>query len=406
MKTKMIALAAAAAILAGGAANAQQGKVSGDVVKIGILTDMSGVYNAIAGKGSVAAAEMAVEDFGGKVLGKPIRIVSADHQNKPDVASATAREWIDSEGVDMITDIVTSSTGIAVQKLASDKGVITINTGAASTALTNAECTPLGVHYAYDTYSLAAGTVKPVIDKGGKKWFFITADYVFGHSLENNTADMVKKNGGQVVGGVRHPFPNTDFSSYLLQAQGSGANVIALANAGQDTTNAVRQAGEFGIGRGDQQLVGLLVFSSDVKSLGLKTAQGLQFVDSWYWDMNEETRKWSERFEKRTGAKPTSVQAADYSAVLQYLKAVEAAGTDKGKAVRAQLANMTMNDMYHKNAKLREDGRVLHDMYLMKAKSPKESKGEWDLLTVVDTIPAEKAFQPLSESTCKLVKKS
>lgn len=403
MKTKILALAAAAALTAGAAHG--QGKVSGDVVKIGILTDMTGVYNAIAGQGSVAAAQMAVEDFGGKVLGKPVQIVSADHQNKPDVASSVAREWIDAQGVDMITDIVTSSTGIAVQKLASAKGVITMNTGSASTALTNAECTPLGVHYAYDTYALAAGVVNPVIESGGKKWYFITADYVFGHTLEKNTADAVKKNGGQVVGSVRHPFPNTDFSSFLLQAQGSGADVIALANAGQDTTNAVRQAGEFGIGRGDQQLVGLLVFSSDVKSLGLKTAQGLQFVDSWYWDMNDDTRKWSERFEKKTGAKPTSVQAADYSAVLQYLKAVEAAGTDEGKAVRAQLGKMTMNDMYHKNAKVREDGRVLHDMYLMKAKAPKDSKGEWDLLNVVGTVPADKAFQPLSESTCSFIKK-
>ena len=398
---KTIAALMTAAALTGGAAQAQ---ISGDEVKIGVLTDMSGVYNAIAGQGSRVAALMAVEDFGGKVLDKPIRIVSADHQNKPDVASSTAREWIDEDGVDMITDMVTSSVGIAVQKIASAKGVITINTGAGSTALTNEECTPLGIHYAYDTYALAAGAVKPVIAAGGDKWYFITADYVFGHSLEKNGAEMVKASGGEVVGSVRHPFPSPDFSSYLLQAQGSGADVIALANAGQDTTNAVRQAGEFGIGRGDQQLVGLLVFSSDVKSLGVKPAQGLQFVDSWYWDMNDETRAWAKRFEERTGSKPTSVHAANYSVVTQCLKAVEAAGTDEGKAVREQLGKMTMNDMYHKNATLREDGRVMHDMYLMKVKAPNESESEWDLLTVVDTVPAERAFQPLSQSTCKLVK--
>lgn len=403
MKSKMIALAAAA-MLTAGAAQAQ-GKVSGDTVKIGVLTDMSGVYTAIAGPGSVVAAQLAIEDFGGTVLGKPVQLVSADHQNKGDLASSIAREWIDRQGVDMITDLVTSSTGIAVQKLASAKGVITMNTAAAAMALTNQECTPLGIHYAYDTYSLAVGTANPIIEAGGTKWFFITADYVFGHSLEASASDVVKAHGGKVVGSVRAPFPNTDFSSYLLQAQGSGANVIGLANAGQDFTNAVKQAGEFGIGRGNQQLVGLLVFSSDVKSLGLKAAQGLQFTDSWYWDLNDETRAFSERFMKKTGAMPTSAQAAVYSTVTQYLTAVKAAGTDEGKAVRAKLGEMTMNDMYHKNAKLRPDGRVVHDMYLMQVKSPEESKGEWDMLKVVNVIPGERAFMPLSQSQCPLVKK-
>ncbi len=401
MKNSTLALAVAAALSAGTA----QAQISGDVVKIGVLTDMSGVYAALSGQGSVIAAQMAIEDFGGKVLGKPIQLVSADHQNKADIGSATAREWIDQQGVDMITDLVTSSVGIAVQRLASAKGVITMNTSAGSTALTNAECTELGIHYAYDTYALAVGTANPIIQSGGKKWFFITADYTFGHSLESNAADVVKANGGQVVGGVRHPFPNNDFSSYLLQAQGSGADVIGLANAGQDFTNAVKQAGEFGIGRGKQQLVGLLVFSSDVKSLGLKAAEGLQFTDSWYWDMNDETRAFAQRFFERAKAMPTSPQAAVYSSVTQYLKAVEAAGTDNGKAVRAKLGEMVMNDVYHKNAKLRPDGRVMHDMYLMKVKSPQESKSEWDLLKIVDTIPAEKAFLPLEKSQCPLVKK-
>lgn len=386
--------------------SAAQAQISGDVVKIGILNGMTGPYASISGKGSVVAAQMAVEDFGGKVLDKPIQIVSADHQNKPDVGATIARQWIERDGVDMIADMDTSSVGIAVQKLAAEKGVITMNTGSGTTALTNKECTPLGIHYAYDTYALAAGLAEPIIREGGKKWFFITADYVFGHSLEQDATKVVKARGGEVLGSVRHPFPSTDFSSYLLQAQNSGANVIALANAGQDTTNAIRQAAEFGIGRdGKQQIVGLLVFSADVKALGLAVAQGLKFVDSWYWDMNDETRAFAKRFMQRHGAAPTSDQAAVYSVVLQYLKAVEAAGTDEGKAVRAQLGKMKFNDMYHKNAWVREDGRVMHDMYLMQAKSPKESTGEWDLVKILEVIPAEKAFIPLSESQCPLVKK-
>ena len=392
---------ALAATLCGGAA---QAAISGDVVKIGVLTDMSNVYADLSGAGSVAAARMAVEDFGGKVLGKPVQIVSADHQNKADIAAAKAREWIEREGVDMITDLVTSSIGIAVQKLASDKGVITLNVGAASVALTNEECTEFGIHYAYDTYALAVGLANPMIAAGGKKWFFITADYTFGHSLEGNTANVVKAQGGQVLGSVRHPLSSTDFSSYLLQAEASGADVIGLANAGQDFTNALRQAGEFGLGRGEQQLAGLLVFSSDVKSLGHAAAQGLQYVDSWYWDMNDETRAFSDRFMAKTKFKPTSVHAGVYSAVTNYLKAVEAAGSDSGKAVRAQFATMTMNDVYHKNATVRADGRVLHDMYLLKVKSPKEAKSEWDLANIVSTIPADQAWQPLSQSRCARLK--
>jgi branched-chain amino acid transport system substrate-binding protein len=348
---------------------------------------------------------MAAEDFGGKVLGKPVQILAADHQNKPDIGSAIAREWIDKDGVDMITDLDTSSVGIAVQRLAAEKGVLTMTTGSGTSALTNEHCTPLSIHYAYDTYSLAVGIADPVIRAGGKKWFYITSDYAFGHALEQNASNVVQANGGQNIGAVRHPFPNSDFSSYLMQAQGSGANVIAFANAGQDFTNAVKQAGEFGIGRGDQQLVGLLMFISEVKSLGLQAAQGLKFTDSWYWDMNEETRQFTKRFMQRHNAAPTSDQAAVYSVVLQYLKAIEAAGTDEGKAVRAQFGKMQLNDMYHKNAWVREDGRVMHDMYLMEVKSPKESKGEWDLVKIIDTIPAEKAFIPLSESKCPLVKK-
>ena len=402
MIKKVVWLAAAACwAMAQGA----QAQISGDVVKIGILNGMTGYAADISGKGSVVAAQMAVEDFGGKVLGKPIQIVSGDHQNKPDVGATIARGWIERDGVDMIADMDTSSVGIAVQRLASQLGVITMNTASGSTALTNKECTPFGIHYAYDTHALAVGVADPIINAGGKRWFFLTADYAFGHSLEQDASKIVKERGGDVVGSLRHPMQTTDFSSFLLQAQNSGADVIALANAAQDTINSIKQAAEFGIGRdGKQQIVGLLVFSSDVKALGLAVAQGLKFVDSWYWDMNEETRAFAKRFQQRHNAAPTSNHAAVYSAVLQYLKAVEAVGTDEGKAVRAQLGKMKFNDMYHKNAWLREDGRVMHDMYLMQVKSPKESKGEWDLVKVIETIPADKAFIPLSESQCPLVK--
>ena len=398
--TQMMALAAAAALTAGTA----QAKISGDAVKIGVLTDMSGVYSAVAGPGGIAAAEMAVEDFGGKVLGKPIQIVSADHQNKADIASAKAREWIDQQGVDVITEMLNSSVGIAVQKLASSKGVITINTGAGSTALTNEECTPLGIHYVYDTYSLPVGTATAIVNNGGKKWYFITADYAFGHSLEKNTGDVVKGLGGQVLGSVRHPLSSTDFSSYLLQAQSSGADVIGLANAGTDTTNAIKQAAEFGI-TDTQSLAGMLVFITDIHALGLKTAKGLQFTTAWYWDQNDESREFANRFFKRTGEMPTMVEAGLYSGIQTYLKAVQEAGTDEGKAVRAKMGEMTMNDMFHKNAKLRPDGRVVHDMYLLKVKDAKDSKKPWDYAEVVGTIPADKAFIPLSESKCSLVKK-
>jgi branched-chain amino acid transport system substrate-binding protein len=400
MKSKMLSLMAAAALTAAGAAQAQ---VSGNAVKIGVLTDMAGAYAAVGGPGAIIAAQMAVEDFGGKVLGKPISIVSADHQNKADIASAKAREWIDREGVDVITEMLNSAVGIAVQKLASSKGVVTINTGAGSTALTNEECTPLGIHYVYDTYSLPVGTATAIVKNGGKKWYFITADYAFGHSLEKNTGDVVKSLGGQVVGAVRAPFPSTDFSSYLLQAQASGANVIGLANAGTDTTNAIKQAAEFGITE-TQDLAGMLVFITDVHALGLKTAKGLQFTSAWYWDMNDETREFANRFFKKHGEMPTMVEAGLYSAVTNYLKAVEAAGTDEGKAVRAKLGEMTMNDMFHKNAKVRPDGRVVHDMYLLKAKAPNESKKPWDYAEIVSTIPADQAFIPLSQSKCSLVK--
>ena len=402
MKNKMLSLVSATALVcAAGAASAAG--VSGNVVKIGVLTDMSGVYSAIGGQGAVVATQMAVKDFGGKVLGKKIEIVSADHQNKPDIGSAKAREWIDNDGVDVITELLNSGVAIAVQKTASEKKTITLATGSASTALTNKDCTKYGIHYVYDTYSLPVGTATAIVKGGGKSWFFITADYAFGHSLEGNTSNVVKNLGGKVVGGVKAPLGTTDFSSYLLQAKASGAQVIALANAGGDFTNSLKQANEFGIVQGGQKLAGMLVFLTDVKSLGLNVAQGLNFTTAWYWDQNDKTRAFAKRFMKLHGAAPTMVQAGLYSATMNYLKAVEAAGTDDGDAVRAQLGKMKIDDMFAKG-QIRKDGLFQHSMYLAKAKKPSESKSDWDLMSIEREIPGDQAFMSIAEGSCSLAK--
>ncbi|SDK79091.1 branched-chain amino acid transport system substrate-binding protein [Modicisalibacter muralis] len=384
-----------------GAASAQDQALSNDYVKIGVLGDMSGVYaTGFSGPGAVGAVKMAVDDFGGSVLGQPIRVISADHQNKPDVASATAREWIDQERVDMITDLTNSAVGLAVQSLASDKGVITMNTGAATTQLTNEACTKYGIHYGYDTYALPVGTATAIVKNGGKKWFFITADYAFGHSLQKNTTEVVESLGGEVVGSVAAPLGTNDFASYLLQAKASGAEVIALANAGQDTVNSVKQADSFGIVQGGQQLAGMLVLISDVKSLGQEVAKGLQFTSAWYWNYDDESREWAKRYMERTGAAPTFPHAALYSATTAYLNAVKAAGTDDADAVRAQLNEMTIDDFFAKGGDIRPDGLLVHDMYLLKVKEASASKGEWDVAGVARVIPGEQAYPPLSESTC------
>jgi branched-chain amino acid transport system substrate-binding protein len=375
--------------------------ISNDVVKIGVLTDMSGVYSAIGGKGSIEAAKMAVEDFGGKVLGKPIEVIYADHQEKADIASAKAREWIDTEHVDMITDLLNSAVAIAVQKLAGEKKVITMTTGAASTALTNADCTKYGIHYVYDTYALPVGTATAIVQGGGKSWFFITADYAFGHSLEQNTADVVKSLGGVVKGEVLAPLSTTDFSSYLLQAKASGAKVIGLANAGGDTINAIKQANEFGIVKGGQEIAAMLMFLSDVKSLGLPVAKGINFTTAFYWDRNAESRKFAERYLKRVGAMPTMNQAGVYSAVLEYLKAVKAAGTDDPDAVRAQLGKMKI-DFFGSAGHIRKDGLMQHEMFLVKVKDPSASKGPWDLLKIERRIPGDKAFMGIKQGSCKM----
>ena len=381
-------------------------QVTDDVVKLGVLDDMSGPYAENSGPGDVVAMNMAVQDFGGTVLGKPIQVVSGDLQNKADVGMGIARKWFDVEGVDAIFGLGNSSVALAVQKLAHDKNRLTVATVAATSELTGKSCSPNGMHWVYDTYSLAKGAASAVVAQGGKSWYFITADYAFGHSLEANASNFVKALGGKVVGAARHPTGSSDFSSFLLQAQNSGAEVIGVANAGADTVNSIKQAAEFGIAeRGSKQrLVGLLMQDTEIHSLGLKAAQGLQFVEAFYWDQNDKTRAFAQRFWKEYGQPPTEVQAGMYSAVTHYLKAVAAAGTDEAKAVRSKMKQLPINDFMTENGYIRDDGRVIRDMYLLEAKAPAESKGEWDLMKVVATIPGDQAFRPLSESECPLVK--
>ena len=379
------------------------GKLSDDVVKIGVLSDMSGVYADYGGPGAVAAAKLAVADFGGKMFGKNIEVVSADHQNKPDVGASKAREWFDTQGVDMIVDVPTSSVAIAVAKVANEKKRVFMNTGAATKALTNEECNPYTVHYAYDTYALANGTGKAVVQTGGKTWFFLTADYAFGHALEGDTAAVVKASGGEVKGAVRHPLSASDFSSFLLQAQASKAQIIGLANAGGDTINSVKAANEFGLTK-NQTLAGLLMFITDVHSLGLKTAQGMMLTDAWYWDANDETRKFGKRFFEKMKRMPSSLQAADYSATMNYLKAVQAAGTDEAKAVMAKMREIPVNDVMTKNGKLREDGRLERDMYLFQVKTPAESKSKDDIYKLIATVPGNEAYRPMKDGKCPFVK--
>jgi branched-chain amino acid transport system substrate-binding protein len=380
-------------------------KISDGVVKVGILTDMSGPYSNVAGQGSVVAARMAIEDFGGKVLGKPIELVAADHLNKPDVAASKAREWFDSDKVDMIADLVTSSVGLAVQLVATEKNKIVMNSGAATAELTNKNCSPNGVHWAYDTYALANGTGNAMVKEGNDSWFFITADYAFGHALESDVTNVVKANGGKVLGSARHPLGALDFSSFMISAQSSGAKVIGLANAGTDLINSIKQAHEFGL-TNKQQLASLLMFVTDVDSLGLDVAQGLYLTGGFYWDMNPETRAWSKRFFARHKRMPTMIQAGVYSSMMHYFKAIQAAGTDYAPAVMAKMREMPVNDMFAKNGKLRADGRMVHDMYLFQVKKPSESRYPWDYFKVIRTIPGDEAFRPLSKSECPLVRKS
>lgn len=403
MKTKTILTAAAlVALIAGsGAAMAQQGPV-----KIGILNDQSSLYADLSGKGSVEAARMAVEDVGGKVLGQPVEIVFADHQNKPDVGSAIAQKWYDADGVDMIADVPTSSVALAVQQVSRDKKKIVMFSGPAASEITGEKCSPYSVHWTYDTYALAHVTGLSVVKAGGDSWFFLTADYAFGHALQRDTAAVVEENGGKVLGSVNVPLNNQDFSSFLLQAQSSKAKIVGLANAGGDTVNSIKQAAEFGIVAGGQKLAGLLVFVSDVHSLGLQIAQGLQLTEAFYWDQNDETRAWSKRFaERMPGREPTSVQAGVYGAVLHYLKAVQAVGNKDADKVMEKMRETPINDFMTKNGTLRIDGRVMRDMYLFEVKKPSESKGPWDYYKLIHSVPANDAFRPLDKGNCPLVKK-
>ena len=400
MKIKAFGACASAIALLGGAAHAQ---ISGDVVKIGVMNDQSGLYADLAGQGSVEAARMAVEDFGGSVNGAAIEVLSADHQNKPDIGSNIVREWIDVDDVDVIVDVPTSSVALAVTEIVKEKDKVFLVSGAATTELTGEACSPNTIHWTYDTYALAVGTGRAMVQEGGDSWFFITADYAFGHQLEEDTSTVVQEEGGEVLGAVRHPLSSSDFSSYLLQAQGSGAKVIGLANAGTDTTNSIKQATEFGITQAGQQLAALLLFLTDVNALGLDVAQDLVLTTGFYWDMNDETRAWSERFNERVGQMPTMVQAGVYSAVTHYLNAIQEAATDDAKTVVEQMKATPVNDFFAKNGTIREDGRMVHDMYLARVKTPEESKQQWDYYEILRTIPGDQAFLPLSESSCSLV---
>ncbi|WP_088142922.1 ABC transporter substrate-binding protein [Achromobacter xylosoxidans] len=401
MKQTTVVMAA----LLGGSLYAFPGHAQGVApFRLGAIVDMTGVYSAHGGPGMVTAVKMAAEDFGGKVLDRPIEVLSADYQNKVDIAATRARQWYDRDGVSAIIESTDSASALALQTLGKEKKRITLFAGSASSNLTNAACSPYGVHYVYDTYVLANGTGRAVTRAGGDSWFFITADYAFGHSLERDTGNVIKANGGKILGNVRAPLSSPDFASYLLQAQASKAKVIGLANAGTDTQNAVRQASEFGITQSGQKLATLLVFLHDIKGLGLQAAQGLQFTTGFYWDRNAETRAWSQRYFERQKSMPSMVQAGAYSATLHYLQAVQAAGTDDADAVAAKMKEMPINDFYARNGRIRADGRMVYDMYLAQVKTPAESKGEWDLLKILDTIPGDEAYRPLSQSECPLVK--
>jgi branched-chain amino acid transport system substrate-binding protein len=402
-KRKLMTTFVAAALGAWGTAQAQ---VSDNVVKIGVLTDLSSIYSDVAGQGSVIAARMAVEDFAkdGMVLGKKIEIISADHQNKADIAANVAREWFDKEKVDTIVDLVSTNTALAAMEVAEQKNKITLVSGAASLPITNEKCTAGTVHWAYDTYALSVGTAQSLVKQGKKSWFFLTADYAFGAALERDASAVVKANGGTVVGSVKHPFPNSDFSSFLLKAQASKADVIALANAGADTINSVKQAAEFGIMGSKQSVVPLLIFISDIHSLGLKTTQGMFVTEGFYWDQNDKTRAWSKRFFEKHKRMPTMVHAGVYSSVLNYLKAVQAAKTDDTAKVMAKLKSTPIDDGLFKGTIL-ANGKFKHDMIQAQVKSPAESKSPWDYYKNVTVIPADVATQPIAQSTCKLLKK-
>ncbi|WP_313622277.1 ABC transporter substrate-binding protein [Achromobacter sp.] len=402
LHTITAALAMAGLGFAGATAHAQG--ISDDVIRIGFITDMSGVYSDIDGKAGLDAVRMAIEDFGGTVNGKKIEVVSADHQNKADVASARAREWFDQQKVDVIIAGTNSATSLAMAAVAAEKKKPFIAVGAGASDLTNAQCSPYTVHYAYDTVALARGTGSAVVKDGGKSWFFLTADYAFGHALERDTMAVVKAAGGEVKGQVRAPLGASDFSSFLLQAQASKAQILGMANAGGDTINTIKAANEFGVTK-TMKMAGLLVFINDVHSLGLDATKGMYLTDGWYWDQSDASRAWAKKFETKVGRKPSMLQAGDYSSATFYLNAVKATGSDNGDDVMKWMKSNKVNDFFAQGGYVREDGRMIHDMYLMQVKTPAESKGPWDYYKVVATLPGDEVYTKLSESTCKLVKK-
>jgi len=402
IKRTILSLAVAAAFGAGAA----QAQISDNVVKIGVLSDMSGLYTDLAGAGSVVAAKMAIEDSGIEKRGYKVELVSADHLNKADVGAATARQWFDTDKVDVIVDVPQSAVALAVSQIAKEKGKAFLASGPGSSDLTGKACSPNTIHWTYDTWMLANGTGTAITKQGGDSWFFITTDYAFGAALERDTTAAVIRNGGKVIGGVKAPLNNQDFSSFLLQAQASKAKIIGLANAGGDTTNSIKQAAEFGIVKGGQKLAGLLVFLTDIHALGLQTAQGLTFTETFYWDMNDQTRAFSKRFAAADkGIHPTMVHAGVYASVLHYLKAVEALKSDDGTKVIAKMKEMPTDDPLFGKGSIRVDGRKIHPAYLVQVKTPAESKAPWDYYKIVATIPADQAFRPLADGECSLVKK-
>ncbi len=404
MKLHKITAALAVAGLGFSGLSAHAQGISDDVIRIGFITDMSGVYSDIDGKAGLDAIRMAIEDAGGSINGKKIEVLSADHQNKADVASARAREWFDQQKVDVLVGGTNSATSLAMAAVAAEKKKPFLAIGAGSSDLTNSQCSPYTVHYAYDTVALARGTGSAVVKDGGKSWFFLTADYAFGHALERDTITVVKANGGQVLGQVRAPLGASDFSSFLLQAQASKAQILGLANAGGDTINSIKAANEFGVTK-TMKMAGLLVFINDVHSLGLPATQGMYLTDGWYWDQNDASRAWAKRFEDKVGRKPSMLQAGDYSSVKFYLDGVKATGTDDPDTLMKWMKSNKINDFFAQGGYVREDGRMIHDMYLMQVKTPAESKAPWDYYKVVATLPGDEVYTKLSESTCKLVKK-
>ncbi|MGZ8304140.1 MAG: ABC transporter substrate-binding protein [Telluria sp.] len=398
MKRNAIAIAAAA-VCALGFSLPAAAQVSGDTIKIGLITDMSGVYSDVDGAGGAEAIKMAIADMGGAINGKKVEFISADHQNKADIAASKAREWFDQQGVDMLIGGTNSGANLAMAKVAAEKKKVFISIGAGSARLTNEECSPYTVHYAYDTIALARGTGSAIVKQGGKSWFFLTADYAFGHSLESDTAAVVKANGGSVVGNVRHPLSASDFSSFLLQAQTSKAQILGLANAGGDAINSIKAANEFGINK-KMKLAGLLMFINDVHTLGLNVTQGMYLTDGWYWDQSPDSRAWAKRYFAKMKKMPSMLQAGDYSATMTYLNAVKALKTDDSDKVMAQLKKTKINDMFAKNGVIRPDGRMVHDMYLMEVKKPAESKYPWDYYKVLRTIPGDQAYATKAESKC------